>query len=112
MLERFREIPAELQPLLDDLKDAIIEDAADEDPSEIIAEFERGFRTLFGELQREIDSSINSGSTQLLAGLKERILSNDMVNLLVENPFTEGSEFRERILEALTEIETELTSTT
>lgn len=112
LLERFREIPAELQPLLDDLKDAIIEDAADEDPSEIIAEFERGFRTLFGELQREIDSSINSGSTQLLAGLKERILSNDMVNLLVENPFTEGSEFRERILEALTEIETELTSTT
>lgn len=111
LLERFREIPAELQPLFDDLKDAMIEDAADEDPSEIIAEFERGFLTLFGELQREIDSSINSGSTQLLAGLKERILSNDMVNLLVENPFTEGSEFRERILEALTEIETELTST-
>ncbi len=111
LLTRMKEIPIEIRPLFNDLKDAIIEDMADEDPSEITAAFELGLQTLYDELQNEFDKSINAGSTDLLRGLADRVLKNELVQLLVENPFTDGSEFQSKILDALTEIETKMTST-
>ncbi len=111
LLTRMKEIPIEIRPLFNDLKDAIIEDMADEDPSEITAAFELGLQTLYDELQNEFDKSINAGSTDLLRGLTDRVLKNELVQLLVENPFTDGSEFQSKILDALTEIETKMTST-
>ena len=63
--------------------------------------------------QPEVSDLRNYPSLMRWAGMKQHAArQNDMVNHLVENPFTEGSEFRERILEALNEIKTELTSTT
>ncbi len=111
LLTRMKEIPIEIRPLFNDLKDAIIEVMADEDPSEITAAFELGLQTLYDELQNEFDKSINAGSTDLLRGLTDRVLKNELVQLLVENPFTDGSAFQSKILDALTEIETKMTST-
>ncbi len=110
MLTRMREILADLRPLLKELCDAIEEDEIDADPLEIQMAFEQALTKLLEDAQGELDRSINSGDTQSLQGMTDRITSSPTVKHLVENPFIDGQEFESRIREAFLEIEKNLST--
>ena len=110
MLTRLKQIPIEIKPELESVKSKIIDENADENPDELVSGLDDAFQTLFEELENEINDSINQGDSGALKGLKTRVTQHEVVKLMLENPFTDGSKFQSAILDALDEIEQNLAS--
>jgi hypothetical protein len=105
LLTRFKEIPKEIRPLLGDIRDGLLEEGVDDDPDELMSAIDLALQEFCRELQDEIDSSINSGDSGQLAGLKDRVLSNELITHLMANPYFDGSRIQSAMLDALTEVE-------
>ena len=110
LIERFKVLPGEIRPELDKLRAAIAKQVPDEDPDELCADIEAALDVLFEELQDEIDVAINKGDMKVLAGLKTRVTSNELVKHLVANPLINGTPFQQVVLAAIEEVETKLAS--
>jgi len=108
LVTRFKQIPIEIKPHLDAVVLKISDRNADADPDELATEMETALQAFYDELQGEIDDCINAGDASRISGLKSRVSSNELVNHLIKNPFTDGTRFQTAILAALDEVEQKL----
>lgn len=105
MLTRWRQIPAELKVELQSLQQAIASSGADSDPDELVEQLSGYMDELVEDLQEEMDDAINAGDTGAFKGLVDRVANDDVIKLLVSNPFIKGTTFRDTLLKAMREIE-------
>ena len=110
-MESRREIPGQIAPELDQfLRGVEREFPGIENLDQFRAAIEGHLQVLYGELQDEIDRAINAGDMGVLAGLKARVLGHEVVGRLVKNPFVDGSRFQAVLLDALADVEKNLTA--
>jgi hypothetical protein len=110
MLTRMKAIPGEIQPSLNKLKDAITREVPEENADELAKAIESALKDFYAQIQEEIDDAINAGNSKILAGLKNRVLGNQLIEHLYTNPLAEGAAFRDSLIDALDEIEQKLAS--
>ena len=108
LLDRMKQLPIEVRPEIDKLKQALKSEAPKEDADDLCRRIEVALQAFFDELQNEVDVAINKGDMRVLVGLKERVVSHELVSHLVSNPLTRGAAYRTLIVGALDEIEAKL----
>ena len=108
LLTRFKQIPGEIRPEVNKLKASIAREVPDEDPDELGSAIEASLQSFYDEIQDEIDKAINSGDMKVMSGLKGRVMKNELISHLFDNPLTDGSKFRESLIGALEEVEAKL----
>lgn len=110
LLERFKVLPGEIRPSLDELHQAIVEQVPNEDPDELIDATEIALNVLYDKMRDEIDAAITAGDMSLLRGIKERVTNDALVAHLFKNPLIDGSPFKNTVLAAIDEVEAKLAS--
>jgi hypothetical protein len=109
MLERWAKIPPELRSQLGSLRKAVAGSGADDDPDGLVDAIEEKLDDLLEDLQDELDSAINAGSTAGLSGIRTRFESDALVQHLRTGPGMDGNKLLKAVLDAVDEIETEMT---
>jgi len=109
MLERWAKIPAQLRGQLGALRKAVADSGADDDPDGLVDAIELELDELLDELQDEMDAAINAGSTRGLRGVRARFEDNELVQHLRTGPGVDASKLLTAVLDAVDEIETEMT---
>lgn len=110
MLERWAKLPPQLRSHLGPLRKAVADSGADDDPDGLVDAIEAELDALLDELQDELDSAINAGSTAGLRGVRARFENNELVQHLRTGPGIDGGKLLTAVLEAVDEIESEMTS--
>lgn len=113
LLTRFKKIRAELQQALDSLQANMTRLAADEDPQELTDGIRRWFDELLERLQAGIDASIDEGdgfrtAQATVLELRAGLLSDDLLDHLLDNPLMGGEQFVDAIADGLDEIAREM----
>lgn len=109
MLERWAKIPPQLRGQLGALRKAVADSGADDDPDGLVDAIELELDELLDELQDEMDAAINAGSTRGLRGVRARFEDNELVQHLRTGPGIDASKLLTAVLDAVDEIETEMT---
>jgi hypothetical protein len=109
MLERWAKIPPELRSQLGSLRKAVTASGADDDPDGLVDAIEAELDDLVEELQDELDAAINAGSTAGLSGIRTRFEGDALVQHLRSGPGIDGNKLLKAVLDAVDEIETEMT---
>jgi hypothetical protein len=108
LVTRWQRIPGELAAELDKLKAQIDGQLPGEDGAELTDAIGEYLNELVEEIQDEIDDAINEGDFKAMAGLKNRVTSDPLMNHLLGNPFFTGTKFQSVVLDAIAEVEAKL----
>jgi hypothetical protein len=108
LLTRWRQLPVDLRPEVENFKAAVEQAVPEEDPDELGDAIEEALQAFYDELQDEIDRAINAGDMGVIKGLKSRVSAHPLVKHLVENPMVSGTGFQSLLIEALEEMEAKL----
>jgi hypothetical protein len=110
MLERWAKVPPALRSQLGPLRKAVTDSGADDDPDGLVDAIEAELDELLDELQDELDTAVNAGSTAGLRGVRARFESNELVQHLRSGPGIDAGKLLKAVLDAVDEIESEMTS--
>jgi hypothetical protein len=110
MLTRWKRIPLDLRAEVDVLRQALIDDAADDDPGGLAAAVTTYLDQLIERLQTRLDEAVSAGDAGRIKGLRSEVESDQVMAHLAENPLGDGNRFRKAVVEAIDEIESRMTA--
>jgi hypothetical protein len=105
MITRWKRIPVDLRSEVDALRQAVADDAGDDDPAGLADAVSEYLEELLERLQDRLDAVVSGGDPGLLKGIRQEVEADALMVHLARNPVIDGTRFRKAVVDAIDEIE-------